>query len=332
MNQLSYFSSIVRALLLCCSVLAYTSSTAQTPKDAYPNRAITLVVPFAAGGTTDILSRILAESLGKRLGQAVVIENRGGAGGNLGAGLVAGAKPDGYTLLMGYNGTNAINPSLYKQLSWDPVRSFEPLSLVARVNNIIVVNPSVPVRTLGELVAHARSNPGRLNYGSAGAGSIFHLAAVLLEQQSGVTLTHVPYKGAAPAVSDLLGGQIEVMFASIPTVLQHVRTGKLRAIAMTGSGRSDLFPGIPTARESGVPGLVVDSWYGLFAPRGLPQHVRQRLGAALKEVLADPVLRRKFEEQGAVSQDYSPTELQDVLAKDLANWRGVLQQSRVVVE
>ncbi|OYT87662.1 MAG: LacI family transcriptional regulator [Burkholderiales bacterium PBB6] len=323
---------LFQSLALLMSVCVGTSAAAQVPADTYPTHAITLVVPFAAGGTTDIISRILAESLGKRLGQPVIVENRGGAGGNLGAGQVAGAKPDGYTLLMGYNGTNAINPSLYKQLAWDPVRSFEPVSLVARVNNVVVVNPNVPVRTLGELVSYARANPGKLNYGSAGAGSIFHLAAVMLEQQSGTVMTHVPYKGAAPAVTDLLGGQIELMFASIPTVLQHVRTGKLRAIGVTGSTRSDLFPNVPTARESGLPGLVVDSWYGVFAPRGLSPDVRQRLGNALKDALADPALKRKFEEQGAVSQGYSPTDLQDLLAKDLVTWRGVLQKSKVVIE
>lgn len=332
MNHVLRNSYLFKALLVCGGMLAGTCATAQVPPESYPSHAITLVVPFAAGGTTDILSRILAESLGKRLGQPVIVENRGGAGGNLGAGQVASAKPDGYTLLMGYNGTNAINPSLYKQLSWDPIRSFEPLSMVARVNNVIVVNPSVPVRTLSELVGFARANPGRLNYGSAGSGSIFHLAAVMLEQQAGVVLTHVPYKGAAPAVSDLMGGQIEVMFASIPTVLQFVSKGKLRAIAVTGNSRSPLFPGIATARESGVPGLVVDSWYGLFAPRGLPPNVRQRLGSVLKEVLADPALKRRFEELGAVTQDYSPTELQEVLAKDLVNWRAVLQQSKVAIE
>lgn len=298
----------------------------------YPNAPITLVVPFAPGGTTDIVGRIVAEALGKKMGQAVVIENRGGAGGNLGAAAVAQAKPDGYTLLMGYNGTNAINPSLYKKLSWDPVKSFEPLTMVARVNNAVVVHPALPVKTLPELVAYAKARPGEINYGSAGAGSIFHLAGEMLEQQAGVKMTHVPYKGAAPALTDLMGGQVQVMFTTIPTALQHIRAGKLRAIAVTGPARSPLFPDLPTAREAGSPGMVVDSWFALFAPRGLTPEVRTRLLAAMQEMLTDPATVRKLEEQGALPLPSSPGDLAKVLAADLASWKSVIATANVTLD
>ena len=298
----------------------------------YPNKPITLVVPFVPGGTTDIVGRIVAEGLGKKLGQTVIVENRGGAGGNIGAAAVAQAMPDGYTLLMGYNGTNAINPSLYKKLSWDPVKSFEPLSMVARVNNAVVVHPALPVKTLPELVAYAKARPGEVNYGSAGPGSIFHLAGEMLEQQAGVKMTHVPYKGAAPALTDTIGGQVQVMFTTIPTALQHIRAGKLRAIAVTGPARSPLFPDLPTAREAGFPGMVVDSWFALFAPRGLAPEVQARLLAAVREVLTDPATVRKLEEQGALPLPSSPAELAKVLADDLVSWKGVIATAKVTLD
>jgi len=289
-------------------------------------------VPFAAGGTTDIVGRIVADSLSKKLGQPVVIDNRGGAGGNIGAAAVANAKPDGYTLLMGYNGTNAINPSLYAKLPWDPIKSFEPLSMIARVNNAVVVHPSLPVKTLPELVAYARAHPGALNYGSAGAGSIFHLAAEMLEQQTGIRMTHVPYKGAAPALTDLVGGQIQVMFTTIPTALQHIKVGTVRAISVTGDKRSPLFADLPTARESGYPAMVVDSWFAVFAPKGLPPELQNRLGNALREVIADPATQQKLEQQGATPQPSTAAELADILSKDLVTWKAIIATAKVTLE
>lgn len=310
------------ALLLSWPVLAQN----------YPSRPLTLVVPFAPGGTTDIIGRILAEGLGRKLGQPVIVENRGGAGGNIGATAVAVAKPDGYTLLMGYNGTNAINPSLYKRTGFDPLRSFEPLSMVARVNNVVVVHPSLLLKSLPELVAYAKAHPGQLNYGSAGPGSIFHLAGEMLAQQTGVQMTHVAYKGASPALTDLMAGQVQVMFTTIPAALQQIRAGKLRAIGVTGAARSPLFPDLPTARESGVPGLVVDSWFAVFAPRGLPVEARQRLGTALRAVLADPGTMQKFQEQGAQVQSSTPEELARILEADIESWRKVIQAAKLTLD
>lgn len=308
--------------------------TATLPAQAqgYPVKPITLVVPFTAGGTTDILGRIVADGLGKRLGQPVIIDNRGGAGGNIGAAAVALANPDGYTLLMGYNGTNAINPSLYKKLSWDPIKSFEPISMVARVNNVVIVNPTLSIKTLPELVAYAKAHPAELNYGSAGPGSIFHLAGEMLQQQTGARMTHVPYKGAAPALTDLMGGQVQVMFSTIPTALSFIKAGKLRPIAVTGPRRSPLFPELPTAREAGFPAMEVDSWFAIFAPKGLAADVQERLNKALREVISDPAIVRKMEEQGAQPTGSTPAELAGLLAADLKSWKVVVNSAKVSLD
>lgn len=330
----SPLSSLRHSLLAtaCIGFAAVVVIPALAQTTAYPNRPITLVVPFAAGGTTDIVGRIVADGLSKKLGQSVVVDNRGGAGGNIGAAAVANAKADGYTLLMGYNGTNAINPSLYSKLSWDPIKSFEPLSMVARVNNAVVVHPSLPIKTLPELVNYARANPGALNYGSAGAGSIFHLAGEMLEQQTGIRMTHVPYKGAAPALTDLMGGQIQVMFTTIPTALQHIKSGKIRAIGVTGEKRSPLFADLPTAREAGYPAMVVDSWFAVFAPQGLPPELQTRLGNALREIIADPTTRQKLEQQGATPQSSTAAELASIVSKDLVTWKAIIATAKVVLE
>jgi tripartite-type tricarboxylate transporter receptor subunit TctC len=321
--------TLLNGFLTGCALAV--SCTALLAQD-YPTKPITLVVPFAAGGTTDIIGRMVADGLSKKLGQPVVVDNRGGAGGNLGASVVANAKADGYTLLMGYNGTNAINPSLYKQLAWDPIQSFEPISMVARVNNVVVVNPSLSIKTLPELVAYAKANPGALNYGSAGAGSIFHLAGEMLEQQTGVAMVHIPYKGAAPALIDTMSGQVQVMFSTIPTALPHIKSGKLRAIGVTGAQRSTLFPQLQTAREAGYPSMVVDSWFAVFSPKGLPPEVSKKLNMAIRDVLAEPVTIQKFNDQGADPKASSPKELADLLAADIKVWKTVLQTAKVSLE
>lgn len=299
---------------------------------SYPSKPVTLVVPFTAGGTTDIIGRIVADGLGKRLGQPVIIDNRGGAGGNIGAGAVAQAKSDGYTLLLGYNGTNAINPSLYKKLPWDPIKSFDPISMVARVNNVVVVNPALDIKTLPDLVVHAKAHPGELNYGSAGAGSIFHLAGEMFQQLAGVRMTHVPYKGAAPALTDLMGGQVQVMFSTIPAALSFIKAGKLRAIAVTGPQRSPLFPELPTAGEAGYPVMVVDSWFAVFAPKGLPADVQASLNKALRDVIADPAIVKKMEEQGAQPVGSTPAELMTLLNKDIRSWSAIISSAKVSLD
>ena len=321
-----------RSICFALASAAWLTASATRAADDYPTRPITLVVPFAPGGTTDILGRIVGEGMSKRLGQPVVIDNRGGAGGNIGAAAVAKSEPDGYTLLLGYNGTNAINPSLYKSLAWDPIQSFDPISMVARVNNVVVVNPALEVRSLPELVAYARANPGKLNYGSAGPGSIFHLAGAMFSSMTGIEMVHVPYKGAAPALTDLMGGRIEVMFSTIPTALSFIEADKLRAIAVTGEQRSPLFPDLPTAREAGYPDMVLDSWFAVFAPAGTPAEVEARLTAVVKEVIADREVRAKMEQQGADPQASDPAELARILKNDLARWKVVVDEAQVSIE
>lgn len=318
------------APLLAVGLCAATVPPAQA--QGYLNKPITLVVPFTPGGTTDIIGRIVADGLGKRLGQPLVVDNRGGAGGNIGAAAVAQAKPDGYTLLLGYNGTNAINPSLYKKLSWDPLKSFDPISMVARVNNVVIVHPSLPIQTLPDLVAYAKAHPGELNYGSAGAGSIFHLAGEMFQQITGVRMAHVPYKGAAPALTDLMGGQVQVMFSTIPAALPFIKAGKLRAIAVTGPQRSPLFPELPTAGEAGYPSMVVDSWFAVFAPKGLPADAQAGLNKALREVVSDPAIAKKMAEQGAQTMDSTPAELTERLTKDIRSWGAIVNSAKVSLD
>lgn len=317
-----------RALL----ALAAAFCAAPAFANSYPAKPITLIVPFVAGGTTDIVGRILADGLGKELGQPVVVDNRGGAGGNIGASVVAQAAPDGYTLLLGYNGTNAINPSLYKKIPWDPVTSFAPISLVARVNNVVVVNPALPVKTLQELSSYAKAHPGQVSYGSAGAGSIFHLAGEMYAQLADLKITHVPYKGAAPALVDLMAGQTQFMISTIPAALPHIRSGKLRAIAVTGGQRSPLFPELPTALESGYPPMIVDSWFAVFAPGAVPEGLRTRLNQAIHKVLTNPEYAKRMEEQGAQPMPSSAAQLARLLNEDISSWRTIIRNAKVSLD
>jgi tripartite-type tricarboxylate transporter receptor subunit TctC len=317
-----------RALL----ALAAAFCAAPAFANSYPAKPITLIVPFVAGGTTDIVGRILADGLGKELGQPVVVDNRGGAGGNIGASMVAQAAPDGYTLLLGYNGTNAINPSLYKKIPWDPVTSFAPISLVARVNNVVVVNPALPVKTLQELSSYAKAHSGQVSYGSAGAGSIFHLAGEMYAQLADLKITHVPYKGAAPALVDLMAGQTQFMISTIPAALPHIRSGKLRAIAVTGGQRSPLFPELPTALESGYPPMIVDSWFAVFAPGAVPEGLRTRLNQAIHKVLTNPEYAKRMEEQGAQPMPSSAAQLARLLNEDISSWRTIIRNAKVSLD
>lgn len=324
-KSLEVFRSFLTTSLFAAAVLPAQAQN-------FPSKPITMVVPFTAGGTTDIIGRIVADGLGKRLGQPVIVDNRGGAGGNIGAAAVAQAKSDGYTLLLGYNGTNAINPSLYKKLSWDPIKSFDPVSMVARVNNVVVVNPSLEIKTLPDLVTYSKAHPGEMNYGSAGAGSIFHLAGEMFQQLTGTRMTHVPYKGAAPALTDLMGGQVDVMFSTIPAALPFIKAGKLRAIAVTGPRRSPLFPDLPTAGEAGYPAMVVDSWFAVFAPKGLPVDIQSMLNTAIREIIVDPAIVKKMEEQGAQPMGSTPVELTERLTKDIRSWNAIVNSAKVTLD
>jgi len=257
-------------------VFGACAASATLPQD-YPSRPIRIIVPFPGGGTADLLARQIAQTMSEALRQQVLIENRTGAGGNIGADLAAKSKPDGYTLLMGTVSTHAINPNLYAKMPYDPVKDFAPVTMVARMPNLLVVHPSVPAKNVAELIALAKARPGALAFASAGNGTTQHLAGELFKKMAGVDMIHVPYKGNAPAVTDLVGGQVQVMFDNIPVSLQQVRAGKLRALAVTGPVRSPVLQDLPTVAEAGLPGYSITSWFGLYAPSGTSPQIIARL-------------------------------------------------------
>jgi tripartite-type tricarboxylate transporter receptor subunit TctC len=313
-------------LLFCCFVLA--GASAAFAQSGYPNRPVTIVVGFSAGGTTDIITRLISDELRKALGQPVIIENKPGAGGNIGADMVAKAKPDGYTLLMGSVGPLAINASLYKRMPYDNLKDLTPITLVAHVPNMLVVNPrTVPAQTFQEFVAHAKAHPGKYFYASTGSGTSSHLSGVLLNLQAGLDLTHVPYKGAV-ALNDVLSGEsVQCMFATIPSAIQLVRGGKLRALAVTSLQRSGGVPDVPTIAESGFPGFDASSWFGLVGPAGLPREIALRLQGEVARILRDPALREKFIQQGADPIGNTPGEFGKYMKDETAKWAKIVKAS-----
>jgi tripartite-type tricarboxylate transporter receptor subunit TctC len=294
---------------------------------AFPTKTITIVVPFSAGGTTDILARVIGQYMSKDLGQTVVVDNRAGAGGNIGAQVVARAAPDGHTLLMGTVGTHAINQSLYKKLAFDPIKDFTPLSRVALVPNLLVANPSQPFKNVKEMIAYAKANPGKVTFGSSGNGSSIHLSGELFKQMAGVDMQHVAYRGSAPALTDLLGGQIAVMFDNMPSAIGHVKSGKLHALAVTTPKRSPALPNVPTVAEAGVPGYEATSWFGLLAPAKTPAPVVARLNASILKALADPEVMKKMAEQGAEPRGEKPEQFAQFIQSETAKWGKIVKQS-----
>jgi tripartite-type tricarboxylate transporter receptor subunit TctC len=299
---------------------------------AYPNHTIRLVVPFPAGGTTDILARAAAQKLTESLGQAVVVDNRPGAGGNIGADIVAKSAPDGYTLLMGTVGTHAINPSLYAKMPYDHVKDFVPVVLVAGVPNVLVVNPSVPVHSVADLIKLAKSKPGEINFASSGAGTSIHLSGELFKTMAGVDMTHVPYKGSAPALTDLMGGQVQVMFDNLPSSLALIKSGKLRAIAVTSLKRAPALPDVPTIAESGLPGFEASSWFGVLAPAGTPAPVVARLNAEVNKWLQSPEAREQLLAQGAAAAGGTPEQFAAHIRAETEKWAKVVKASGAKVD
>ncbi|WP_198971557.1 Bug family tripartite tricarboxylate transporter substrate binding protein [Xylophilus sp. ASV27] len=316
-----------RAVLLCAAAACLAAMPASA-QQAWPSaKPITIVVPFAAGGTTDILARIVGLHLGTELGQQVIVDNRAGAGGNIGGQLVARAPADGYTLLMGTVGTHAINQSLYKKMPFDPIKDFAPISRVANVPNLLVANPQQPFRTVPELIAYAKAHPGKVNFGSSGNGSSIHLSGELFKSLAKVDMVHVPYKGSAPAVTDLLGNQIAIMFDNLPSAIQYVRAGRLRPIALTTAKRSPELPDVPTIAEAGLPGYEATSWFGLLAPAKTPADIVNRIDAALVKVLANPEVKKKLSEQGAEPYAETPEQFAAFIKAETAKWASVVKES-----
>jgi tripartite-type tricarboxylate transporter receptor subunit TctC len=325
MKLVSTLTARLVALLSAMLVLAPVA-LAQTQAQ-YPSKPIRLVVPFPAGGTTDILARAVAQKLSEAWGQQVIVDNRPGAGGNIGSDIVAKAAPDGYTLVMGTVGTHAINPSLYRKMPYDHVKDFAPVILVAGVPNVLVVNPSLPVHTVRELVDYAKANPGKLNFASSGNGTSIHLSGELFKTMAGVQMTHVPYKGSAPALTDLMGGQVQLMFDNLPSSLQLIQAGKLRAIAVTSTARAAALPDVPTIAESGLPGFEASSWFGVLAPAGTPREIVTKLNATIGAWLATPDAKDKLLSQGAIAAGGTPEAFARHIDAETAKWAKVVKMS-----
>lgn len=298
---------------------------------AYPTRPVRLIVPFVPGGNTDIIARVYAPRMSEFLGQQVVIENRGGAGGTIGTELAARAAPDGYTILMVSAG-HTINPAMVKKLPYDSVKDFAPISLIADVPTAFVVHPSLPARSVKEFIAVARARPGEINYSTAGRGTVGHLAAELLSSVARIKLVHVPYKGTGQAMVDLVAGHVQMQFPSMPAAIQHVRTGKLRMIGQTGKQRSNAAPDIPTMEESGLRGFVVSSGFGMFAPAGTPRPVIDRVHAALTKALTDPAVKGNLAKQGAEVVASTPQEYDRFNRAEIAKWIKVAKEAGITPE
>lgn len=336
-NASGQAKSVSRRLLLQ-RLLVVSAAVAGLPGIAlaqagYPSKPLTLVVPYAAAGAADVFARQLAERLAQRLGQSVVVDNRGGANGNIGSVSVVKAAADGYTLLLGTASTIAINPHLYgKQMPYDTVRDLTPVSATHALSNVLVVNASAPYRTLKELVAAAKDKPGTLSYASAGNGNTQHLAAEQMAMLTGLSLIHVPYKGGAQALNDVLGGQVPMMFNSIPAVLQLVRTGKLRALAIAAPSRSPLLPDVPTAQEAGVPGLVSTVWNGIFVKAGTSAAVVERLSSEIAAILNDPATRTGLEQQGFEVIPSTPAQFAELVRTEVPRYQGIVARSGAKLE
>jgi tripartite-type tricarboxylate transporter receptor subunit TctC len=305
-------------------------AAAQAP--AYPTKPIRLVVPFPPGGATDILARDVAQRLTEAWGQQVIVDNRPGAGGNIGSELVAKSAPDGYTLEMGTVGTHAINASLYAKMPYDHVKDFVPIILVAGVPNVLEVNPSLPVNSVAELIAYAKANPGKLNFASSGNGTSIHLSGELFKVMAGVEMTHVPYKGSAPALQDLIAGQVQVMFDNLPPSLPQIKAGKLRALAVTSAARAPTLPDVPTVAEAGLPGFEASSWFGLLAPAGTPPAFVNKINTEVAAWLATPEAREKLSKQGANAASGTPEDFAKHIAAETAKWAKVVKASGAKVD
>ncbi len=316
-------------VLLCtvCAVSAQTTSAGTAP--TYPQKPIRMIVPFTPGGSTDILARSIGQELTKAWGQSVIIENIAGAGGSIGADKVAKSAADGYTLLMGHIGTLAVNPSLYPKLPYNPVKDFSPVAWVARVPNVLVVNPNVPAKTVPELVALAKSKPGQLSYGSGGNGSAANLATEYFKLQTETAILHIPYRGTAPAVTDLMGGQIQMLFTGAPAVIGQIKNGQLRALAVSSPKRIEALPDVPTVAEAGYKNFEADQWYGVVAPAGTPREIVLKLNQQINVALNSADMKRRLNTEGAIGTPETPEAFGKLIVQEIERWRPVISSGRV---
>jgi tripartite-type tricarboxylate transporter receptor subunit TctC len=320
-NSLRFLLGVLVALWAACAAA-----------QPYPSKPIRLVVPFPPGGTTDILARDVGQRLTEALGQPVVIDNRPGAAGNIGSDIVAKAAPDGYTLLMCTVSSHAINPSLYAKLPYDHIKDFAPVILVARVPNVLEVNPGVPVYSVTDLIKLAKEKPGQINFASSGSGTSIHLSGELFKTMAGVDMVHVPYKGSAPAITDLIAGQVQVMFDNLPSSLQQIKAGRLRAIAVTSAQRSPALPDIPTIGESGLPGFEATSWFGVLAPAGTPPAILSKLNTEIDKWLQSADGKEKLLTQGALPAGGTPDQFSAYIKSETEKWAKVVKLSGAKVD
>lgn len=316
---------MARLIAGCVIALGAAGATAQP----YPAKPIHLIVPFPPGGSTDIFARTIAHKLSESLKQQVLVDNRAGAGGAIGAEVAAKSPPDGYTLLMGHIGTLAVNPALYPRLPYDPVKSFAPVSLVASVANVLVVHPSLPANNVGELIAYARANPGKLNYGSGGSGSAAHIAFEYFKQQTKIDIVHVPYKGTVPSVTDVIGGQISMTMTGVPPLLQFVRSGKLKALGVSSLKRIEALPNVPTIAEAGVKDFDATQWYGIVAPAGTPREIVLKLNTEIRAILQTKEMRERMLAEGAIAMPTTPEEFGSHIKSEIARWGAVIKSADI---
>lgn len=324
-----------RNLIGACAALAaagLTFGTAVQAQDgAFPNRPVMLVVSAAAGGTTDLAARLISEPLAKALGQSVVVDNKPGGNGTIAAQAVQRAKPDGYTLLVQYSGYHVITPLLTKT-SWDPVKDFQPVANLLSAPQVLVVRPSLPVKSLKELVAYAKANPNKLNYASSGNGSLQHVSTELLNQMAGIQITHVPYKGTGPAMTDLLGGNVDMTITTPPPLMGHIAAGKLRPLVVTSKSRLESLKDVPSAPEAGYPDLDVSSWFAMYAPAGTPKAVVEKLTTEIEKIMKTDAFRKKAEELGAEAKYMNPQQLDQYQKAELQRWAKVIKSANIHAE
>ena len=325
----------MKAFVLTKKVLAFlglVTLTSIASAQSFPDRPITLVVPNPPGGLVDTSARLLSEPLTRVIGQTVVVDNKPGASGNIAYQYVANAKPDGYTLLISYSGYHVGNPALMDKLPWDPIKDFSPIALLTVSTNVIAVHPSVPVNNLKEFIAYAKANPGKLNYASQGNGSVSHIGTEMFKQTTGIEMVHVPYKGSGPAIQDVLAGQVQVFISTPPSLMQHVQSGKLKGLAVTGKNRHPGMPNVPTTAEAGLPSFQLESWVGLFAPAATPKAVVTKLSDSVKKSLALPEVKERADAAGVELRYLTPAQTEALVKRELPYWNKAIKSANITLD
>ncbi|WP_019447360.1 tripartite tricarboxylate transporter substrate binding protein [Cupriavidus sp. BIS7] len=329
-----FIHRLVRPMLaaLCAGCMTIATQAGAQSADNWPTKPITYVVPFAAGGTTDLLGRLIGQRLSQTLGQSIVVENRAGAGGNIGSDYVSKAAPDGYTLLGGTISSHAINVSLYPKMPYDPVKNFQPVALIGTLPNVLVVNASSPWKSVQDVIAAAKAKPGSINFGSSGNGTSQHLAAELFANMAGLRMTHVPYKGSSQAVQALLGNQVDIVFENSVAAMPMIQAGKFRALATTGAKRAPELPDVPTMAESGLTGYEIVSWQAIFAPAGTPMPIVNKLSTEIGKIIRQPDVRSKLASMGIEPSGAGPTELGNFQKSEVAKWANLIKVANIHLE